>query len=769
MPLLWLSLGFLGGLILVSAQPLSWQGWAAIAAGLVLLSFFEGRMLGRWRIYSAWRGLARVPLGIVLAAVALGGLRYAAAQRALTESDLAWYAGKGSYHLTGIVQQPPQRSGTSLVLVVAAEQIAPLEPAGPSRPIGGLLRVRLPSSENWRYGDMLELDGALLDPQEEESPSYAAYLERGGIAAEMEYPHAARLERDAGSPWLALLYDLQAVVQRTIAALLPQPESGLLAGILLGDDSRLPEKVNQAFRDSGVAHIIAVSGFNIAILSAMFVQGLGRLMRARFAVPLAILAIAGYTLLTGGSPSVVRAAVMGGVTAVGPLFGRRGVGVNSLAFTAALMALFDPHILWSVSFQLSFAATLGLVLYGEPLQGGFTRLLERRLSAPLARKLAGPVGEYLLLTLAAQFFTLPITVISFQRVSLSAVLANPLILPAQPLAMILGGIAALVGMAFLPLGQLLAWLCWPLLAYTIRVSEALARIPQGVWVTGEMGMGLAVLYYAALLALALAAVRRWLARVWKPSASLVAAGLLAGVLWQAALAAPDGRLHLDLLNLEGGPAVLLRSPRGQTWLVGGGSDARALADAVGRRLPLFFNRLDGLAVPEGKAAVLQSLTSLVQRYPPGLLAFHNQIRSSTAGNRLLAQLYETGTRRALLEPGLGFDLGADCTLRVLTVTDQGAVLEVVWGSFRTLFPGRVPISSLDAAQREELAGLNLLLLPGGASDAEIETWNYALRPALLAVGARSAPPPAGALDLGGYAWFSLVTDGEKAWVEAQKR
>ena len=98
---------------------------------------------------------------------------------------------------------------------------------------------------------------------------------------------------------------------------------------------------------------------------------------------------------------------------------------------------------------------LGLILYGDPFQSGFTAFLERHMPAERARKIAGPVGEYFLLTLAAQLMTLPVILYHFQRLSLSSLLANPLILPVQPLVMVLSGAAVIAGAISDPLAHLL--------------------------------------------------------------------------------------------------------------------------------------------------------------------------------------------------------------------------------------------------------------------------------------------------------------------------
>ena len=136
-------------------------------------------------------------------------------------------------------------------------------------------------------------------------------------------------------------------------------------------------EVQQAFRDTGTAHIIAISGFNITILAGLFMTISRRLFKGRLNFLAAVAGIAIYTLLVGAEPSVVRAAIMGGLGILAQELGRRQFALNSLAFTAVVMCLFNPFMPWDVSFQLSFFATLGLILYAQPFEAWVPRLISR--------------------------------------------------------------------------------------------------------------------------------------------------------------------------------------------------------------------------------------------------------------------------------------------------------------------------------------------------------------------------------------------------------
>ena len=773
MPLFWLSLAFLTGLVLGTGLVLPWWGWAGAAALFAGLAFFERRLFSRFPAYARLCGLLRLPLGLVLAALLLGGLRQGLTQQPLTPADLAWYNAQSdqTFRLTGVVSAEPA-PGLRTTLDVEARSITPLQngtAAGQTQTVSGRLLAVTASGQSFRYGDLVELEGSLSSlGNSQEGQASQSTLARQGVQTILYFPQLKLMQHDAGSPVLGLLYNLRQQARRTINEILPAPESALLSGILLGISSDLPDAAVSAFQATGTAHIWAISGFNIAIVSGLLITLFGRLLpRRRLAASLsAIGVITAYTLLVGANPSVVRAAIMGTVGMFGPLLGRRQVGVNSLTFTAAVMSLFDPGLPWSISFQLSFMATLGLVLFGDPLQQGLERLLARRLSPAWARRAAGPVCEYFLLTLAAQVMTLPITAIHFQRVSLSAVLANPLVLPVQSLVMVLGGLALVGGLIFIPLGQALAALAWPLLAYTMRVVELLAPLPGGVMI-GTMDQAVGLAWYAALGVMALGLVqvaffKRWL----RPAALIIGAALLAGAVWRGALAAPDGRLHVSAFNVNGLPAVLIQAQDGQFILVNAGDDTTRLVDELGRRLQPFDPHLDAWLVTSRSPSPLVAAQVLIARYPPASATFSSYQPAGKVRDETLAALKVAGVEMHTFQNGQGIELANGAQAQVLADTTDGTALLVEWQSFRVLIPGGVALKDLRALR---LDGITALVLgPADLETQAAEEWS-ALAPAVVLwqrSGALIDLP--GWLSLESCDWVELSSDGASLWTEIGK-
>ena len=220
----------------------------------------------------------------------------------------------------------------------------------------------------YEYGERIRIRGKLLTPPENEEFSYREYLARQGVHSYMSQTEVTHLPGDGGNPIRKAIYAFKDKALKNIYLIFPDPEASLLAGILLGVDTGLPKDLQQAFKDTGTAHIIAISGFNIAIIAGLFFTLFSRVLGQMRGSILAILGIALYTFLVGADAAVVRAAIMGGISLTVRQLGRRNDGFNALMLSAVVMSAIDAYIPWDVGFQLSFFATLGLILYAEPFQ-----------------------------------------------------------------------------------------------------------------------------------------------------------------------------------------------------------------------------------------------------------------------------------------------------------------------------------------------------------------------------------------------------------------
>ena len=811
MPLFWISSAFLCGVILAAQLNLptkSWLWMSAVALGFCLLTYlyqfirrkkFVHPTSARPREFLTHLYLPAWLLPWLPFFILLGGARYQAALPVMQPGFIAWYNDlKTSLVVEGELMAPPDERDHYTNLRVAVTRLHPDTGAGHLAVADyitahGTLLAKVNPGGDWHYGDRVRLTGHLSTPPKAELFSYRDYLARQGVHALMSDATAARLPGSGGSPTLKIIYTLRQRALETAYRLFPDPEAALFAGILIGVEQGIPVGVMEAFRSTGTSHIIAISGFNMTILAALFAILFGKLLGRWRGALAAVLGIAFYTVLVGMNAAVVRAAILGILGILAVQIGRRQMALNSLAFAAALMALANPFVLWDVGFQLSFAATLGLVLYADALTLGFNRLAVRRLPASAVQRLSGPVSEYFLMTLAALVVALPVTIYYFRQLSLSSLVANPLILPAQPPLMILGGIALLAGMAYLPLGQLLAYLAWPFAAYSIRIVELLARIPGGSLALGQVALPTVLGFYLILFGLTYgmsqpAASAKAILKRLSPAIPLGIFALLTVLVWQINLSAPDGRLHLTLLEVSGegrsGEAILIRTPVGRNLLIDGGPSLTRLSDDLGRRLPLGTRRLDWLVIAAPGGENLAALPELIQRYPPANILWAGPTHNTWGQRNLWTSLQQSGAPVARAQEGHSLDLGNGAVLSVLAAGEGGAVLLLEWGAFRALLPVGLDAPSLESERDSLTIGpVSVLLLAGnGTKELNPPEWLQTLQPqvVLLSVAAddrQGLPDPETLISLEGYnllrtdrnGWIEITTDGEQMWVEVERK
>ena len=794
-PLFWVSLSFLVGIALAGAVSLPVSIWLFLAAIALVLGLLWRFLTHSLDLTSLARDVTSATVFLVF--LFLGAARYQVAVPVFDAFDLGWYNDRDYDTLiTAWVTEPPDQRDNYANLRVRATGIDTGD--GTDLQVDGLLLARVDPNDEYAYGDIVRLRGRLETPAENEDFSYRDYLKRQGVYSTMSSADVTSLPGKEGNLFTAGLYALKGYALQTIYRLFPDPEASLLAGILLGVDNGLPLDLQQAFKDTGTSHIIAISGFNIAIIAELFLAFFGRAFGKRRGAFFAAIGIIFYTLLVGADAAVVRAAVMGVTALFARHFGRRQDGLNTLFAIAALMTIFNPYYLQDVGFQLSFAATFGIMLFAPKIPRDLTKpfpknlyfFLARGISHNFARKAAKPLFEIILLTLAAQVTTLPIMAYHFNRLSLVSFIANPFILPAQPAVMILGGLAAILGMIFQPLGQLAAFIAWPFVAYTVRVVDFFAGLP-GAAISVDFPFWGVILWYGALLGLTFGRVplkeffvslktRLPKIPVWAVLAVLT---LLAILVWRSVLSLPDGKLHITFLDVGASDAILIETPSGDTILVNGGESLSQLSSQLGERLPLFNRKLDWLIVASTQENQVASLPRLMERYPPGQALWAGNVEASYPARTLNAWLTSHQVRVTRAEKDQTLDLGDGATLTVLSADERGAILLVEYGSFRALLPVGMSCDALAELQSDEsLRPLTALLLAdSGFAQLNSAEWIGFLDPqmAILSVSADnfSGLPDQETLDALGErlllrtdvnGWIEISSDGQFIWVEVER-
>ena len=662
--------------------------WLAVLLLLVVLWLLRKRHSER---FAAILGLLAI----------LGVLRVGGALPRIDPGTVAYHNNR-LVRLTGTVVGRPDIRDTTVKLTVETEELQ-VDSECPT--VHGKVLITTSIYPRFEYGDRLQATGYLQEPPIFEDFSYRDFLARQGIFSVMSYPKLQLLERGRDNSFAVALYAISEHAQSIIDRILPYPEGALLSGILLGAYHTLPDKLMDSFNATGTSHIIVISGFNITILAIVLLRVSNQWLIRRQAVWLSIAGIVFYTMLVGADASVVRAAIMGCTILFAVLVGRASNALTSLALAALLMTACNPLTLWDVSFQLSAGATLGLILFASSL---YQYAHHTMAGSGLSRSALPLIKDTLIATLAAQVFTLPLILYYFRRFSLVMPIANILVLPVQPPLMGSGAIALLAGCVWLPAGQVIGWVVWLFLTYTIRVVELLASIPYASVEIGRLPESLLWGYFGTVFAILWitkqGGQRRrelWQAATRHLSAKIVLAALLliCLVVWAAVFSLPDGQLHVRFLSVGQGDAALITLPNGQQVLIDGGPGPTILLSELGRAMPFWDRNIELVILSHPDEDHLMGLVGLLERYQVGQVIDSIADNESDLSLRWQQLLTEKNIPVQQAHTGMYVDLGDGAYLDVLypqpdslptEVTDTNnasTVLRLVYGQVSFLFTG----------------------------------------------------------------------------------
>jgi len=681
-PLVLVTVAWVSGILLVQAfsVPPVWLLLSLPCAVTLLLGWGDHR----W----ARRGAA------MLIALSLGAGRVLLAQPAQVEQAVA-YVDSGEIELEGVVVADPDRRAMDTRLQIDAVEIGAAGQA--LRDVGGQVLLIVPAYTDVKYGDRIRVSGSLTLPPVFDTFSYRDYLARQGIYALLRSDHVDVVASHQANPVLDRLLQFRTRAHSVAQTLLPEPQGSLLAGILLGIEQGIPKDLVEAFELTGTSHIVAISGFNLSLIAGLVSRLSRYLVKRRGQLPATWLVIWTYVLLVGASPAVLRAGVMASLAVFALQEQRKVHGPTSLAVAVLLLSLANPFVLWDLGFQLSLAAMTALILYVPLLTVWLEGPLEWLTDRVPAESAITLLADVLIVTVAVQMMTVGITINTFGKISLVAVLTNLLVLPAQSFVMLFGGLALVLGLVIRPLGVVCAWLAWVFLAYTTLVVEWTASFP---WAAVELGTAGPLFIWAYYILLGL--ITWWVTRpapvreraaafITGLNRTVVAAGAAIVVLIGAAIVArPDGRLHVVFLDV-GGDAVFIRTPTGRQALIDGGSDARRTLAALGKQMPFWDRSLDLVVLTSPDKDRLNGLVPVLSRYEVTSVA-----TSSEPGQ---GETYEAWSEALSARPtapwtpvagSVLLDLDPDVTLHVLWPPADVVgplVLQLAYGEVRFLLLG----------------------------------------------------------------------------------
>ncbi len=775
MRLVILAFGWATGLLVAAnVAPPGTAVWI-ITVGIALIAAILLRNSWRWQT-------------LAVLAFALAGLRLSLIPQ---NYALARLNDSGGITLEGIVTEEPQLAENHFQFRLDVDAV--LQDGG-SEQISGAVLVRAPLTHRVLQGERIRVTGRLISPFVADRFSYADYLQRQGITGILSDVAVETIAPPARS-LSASLSQIRNTARSAINQSLPEPAAGLLIAVLFGDENGIASPTSDAFSTAGIAHVLAVSGFNMIVVASAVQATLNAFRVRRFpAASISVITVLIYALLAGASPAVMRAALMSILLICGTALRRKTFIPASLAFSLILLTAINPLALWDVGWQLSFFTVLALSQFAGPIANRLNRVTSFLPKSPV--NLSALITEPLAATLAAQAAALPIIALYFGSVSLIAPIVNVLVVPVQP-AIMLFGVLGLLTTGFLPvLSQFWFWCAGILLTWTANVARTAASLPFAE-ISISISPNLVALYFIVWIGWSImsAAQPEWYLRFTATlrsravySAAAFAAICILVLMGTDLRSRPDGNLHVWFLDMEGKNAVLIQTPGGAQVLIDGGDMPSRLLTAIGDRLPYNDQEIDLVIATQPDTPNIGALPEVLSRYTTGALLTNGQPNLGDLWQSLLS-LSETtilplqagstltlsdGIAVEILNPAASPELGDSLDAAALA-------MRVTYGDVSLLLPGDLSSSELARlADEGSLIPASILQVPHPESEHALnQQIMAALQPQLAVVqhsatNQRDNPSPQTLSLLGETPLYStsdgtvhLWTDGSELWVQIE--
>ena len=631
----------------------------------------------------------RINLTLLLLSPALIGIGYWRAEETrLQPQSVAWLElGEQTVRLRGVVAHDPELRSGGMRLLLDAESI---QVGAEQRSIDDRIQLHIPEVLAIEYGERIAVE-AVLTPTSQAGVEYLQWLANRRIAATaLARPGSVEsLGAHDLSWWRARSADARRELNRSLRIALPPPLSGIAQGMITGRSDAIDAELRSDLNDTSLSHLIVISGSNLTLLTTIVMAASAWLFGRRTAALLAIMAALAYGTLIGPDPPVQRAMWMAIVFAAAHALGRGSSALYAVAATVAVMVALEPHILLDLSFQLTLAGTLGIIVLMPSLSQDF-------LSGQ--RGIAGSLRDVALVTLVATLATMPLIVLHFGRAALIGIPANLLVTPLFTWMLLGSAALALIGLLSDSLAATLSWgLAWLPLRWLALVAEQGARLPgAGASIQGFGHLHLAIVY-AAILTASLRPYReriaRWnrvprnaqpptlgrplrligvapipnLASHLKPAFVTGVVTALAAALWLSACSSPQNQLSVHFIDVGQGDSALIVTPEQQTILIDTGEQSDDLLAALRAHMPDGARRIDLVLITHPQSDHAGALWAILDHYSVGQVLLSAYADTTYLGRRLIALLEEREIPTLEARPGqqIVFKGPRDLTLDVL--------------------------------------------------------------------------------------------------------
>jgi len=628
-----------------------------------------------------------------------------------------------------------------------------------------------------KLGQSVLIEGTPYMPSNIDSFDYKKYLLRKRVGTLFSvYPKGITICGENKTYIAALREKLKAQAEEALSL----EQSVLLNGILLGDRSGISDVVNDDFAKAGVAHLLAVSGLHVGI-----VAGIVFLLFSRVSLPVrsifAIAAVIFYAILVGNQPSVLRASIMLIIGYFGWLLAKEKDILSAISAAALILLVYDPFMIYSVGFQLSFLATLGIIF--------ITPIIQSVLNSPFKK-----LNMAISVTLGAQLGVVPISVYYFQRLPLMTTISNLVVTPFLAPTFFAGMAASFAGL----FSRCFAAPFYKLTGFFLNFLRSSAGLfasipgsninftrPSILSVSGYYGALIGGLFYVKRKKFSLNL--KWLVVFFLLVLSFV-------VWFQVGESTLPKNFTVNFLDVGQGDSILIRAPKGETILIDGGESYNCLRNHF---IQFGIRKIDLLVLTHPHADHVGGLPEVVRDYNVGMVLDGGQSHTSSLYMDFLSIIEEKGVAYKLARSGQKFLIGDEIQLIILhpqkefivgtdsDLNNNSVVIKLRYGEVSFLFTGDIE----EEAEKEIILGgkdlsSGILKVPhhGSAGGCYVEFLkNVSPRVAIISAGKgnRYGHPANSTLkklkELGIKIYrtdrdgtVTITSDGKKVWVEKEK-
>jgi len=617
-----------------------------------------------------------------------GALHYENSLPGNCPQTLAYHNESQVLNLRGFITGEVKKRDRTQHLRVTAEEI---RVEGVNYQTGGDVLIYAPRYSEYSYGDEVLVAGVLEDPpvfRDEDTGEvefdYADYLSLQDVHSVMLYPDIEVLSSGNGNAFLSGLYIFKDWLGLSLARALPEPQASLSQGVLLGMRDSIPDDVRESFSHTGTYHLLAISGLHLGIIATLTLSVSRSLTGRRYYlyVWLALMVVWLYAIISGANPPVIRAAIMTSTFLAAELTGRQKNALPALGLAAAVMVAVDPRVVFTASFQMSFAAMTGIILFYPVIRSWGSGLIGK--GPPRLNRLTGVmkvVNDGLAVSLSATLFVAPLIVYYFGIFSPIGPVVTLLALPGLVALIISSSLIAVVGLWWPAAAGFAGWFGWFFSSYMIYVIETAANFKFAYFENVKFPPLAIICYYPFLLLAGRVASRlgpvknRLLFKIKgsnpeqqtgsaSPVTIFVMALLFLLMLLFAfnPLACRQGEnIQIDFLDVGQGDAILL-SYQNQQVLVDGGPSPEALMNELGSIMPFWDRTIEMVVLTHAHSDHINGLIEVLRRYEVGHViypdtSFFESGYDLRAFEKWLKLIEEQNIPATIAKPGQYFHLG----------------------------------------------------------------------------------------------------------------